>query len=53
MSRYDRYGHLMPGAEQESADRLSAYLGGQSRDENWHPNGTTEESNPEFMGRMG
>jgi integrase len=23
---YDRYGHLMPGAERESADRLSAYL---------------------------
>jgi integrase len=25
---YDRYGHLMPGAERESAERLSAYLGG-------------------------
>lgn len=24
---YDRYGHLMPGAERESAERLSAYLG--------------------------
>lgn len=23
---YDRYGHLMPGAERESADRLSDYL---------------------------
>ncbi|HEX4114599.1 MAG TPA: hypothetical protein VHY18_01845 [Solirubrobacteraceae bacterium] len=23
---YDRYGHLRPGAERESADRLSAYL---------------------------
>jgi integrase len=23
---YDRYGHLMPGAEQEAADMLDAYL---------------------------
>jgi|HubBroStandDraft_6_1064221.scaffolds.fasta_scaffold620232_2 integrase len=27
---YDRHGHLMPGAERESADRLSAYLDGPS-----------------------
>jgi integrase len=26
---YDRYGHLMPGAEQESADLLDAYIAAQ------------------------
>ena len=49
---YDRYGHLMPGAEQESADRLSAYLGGELRDQNWYSSGTSDTPNPEFTGRM-
>lgn len=48
---FNRYGHLMPGAERESADRLSAYLTGTSRDENWHSIGTGETVEPEFTGR--
>lgn len=30
---FDHYGHLMPGAERESVDRLSAYLDTQSTPE--------------------
>lgn len=44
---YDRYGHLLPGAERESAERLSAYLG----DQNWHSIGTGDMLKPEFTGR--
>jgi integrase len=28
---YDRYGHLMPGNEEEAAGLLDAYLAGQAR----------------------
>jgi integrase len=48
---YDRYGHLMPGAERESADRLSAYLDVEPHDENWHSIGTNDQPSTESVGR--
>lgn len=49
---YDRYGHLMPGAERESADRLTAFLESKSRGENCNSIATGDTLDQVMTGRL-